>query len=158
MCGWCASHPGLHCVYDTESAGETRASALKRENTLLKENLDRAERLLYDLTTLPEPQSLDLLKRIRGVDFIVDGTNPDATRDPVEPRILLEKGHPNRNLPSIPNMQNGPSALTRSPFDARVIEAADRPARTDGESRFAGLTNGSQTFNYVNKPVLPRPT
>lgn len=112
---------------------------------------------MYDLTSLPEPQSLELLKRIRGSDVLVGGANPSATRDPVEPRIMLENRQSNRNLPSIANMQNGPSSATRVPLDARLTEFADRQARVDGESRFGGHSNGSQTF-FVNKPVPPRPT
>ena len=65
----------MHCAYDTKSAEETRSSALKRDNEILKRKLELAEGLLQQLTSLPNEESLELLKRLRGVgNSVREGT------------------------------------------------------------------------------------
>lgn len=52
-------------MYDTGSSDETRSAALRRENESLRTSLNQVNSLLQPLLTLPEEESIQLLKRLR---------------------------------------------------------------------------------------------
>lgn len=112
----------MHCVYDTQTSEETRSSALRRENNILRRDLDRMERLLHDLTSLPEPQSLELLKRVR-----LDASTNSAYRHS-ETQIDGEHGSAGIVLPSI---QSEPHLNGPSQSDDRSTIYAGRSAPQD---------------------------
>ena len=85
VCGKCASHSNAYCIYDTESADETRTAALKQKNEILKRNLEQAERLLEDLRSLPNQESIDLLKRMRSASNSSGSLGPIPTHGYAKP-------------------------------------------------------------------------
>lgn len=132
----------MHCVYDTESAEETRSAALKRENKILKRNLERAERLLQDLTSSSDKQSMELLKLLRLMGNPAGGSFSTTAYGYAEPFGSVENNSPNGTLPSIPPISDGVGIGIQSRLNHKSAAPMDRPSSND-------VRNGQSTeFGY----------